>query len=117
MDQRPALGRHGEDAAADLYRRLGFKVLERNFRCPGGELDLVARRGRLVVFCEVKTRRTDRWGPPSDAVDRSKRVRIRRLAAEWLHHRRPGAVEVRFDVVSVIVGEKDDYVTHIPGAF
>jgi putative endonuclease len=117
MDQRPLLGRSGEDLAADLYRRLGFTVVERNYTCPAGEIDVIAANGRLVVFCEVKTRRTNRWGEPSEAVNREKRARLRRLAAIWLKERRPGRVEVRFDVVSVIVADGRARVTHLAEAF
>jgi putative endonuclease len=117
MDQRPLLGRNGEDLAADLYERLGFDIVERNYRCPAGEIDVIAAKGRMVVFCEVKTRRTNRWGEPSEAVDRVKQARLRRLAAIWLKDRRPGRVEVRFDVVSVIVADGRAEVTHLAEAF
>jgi putative endonuclease len=100
-----------------MLTRSGLEVLERNFRCRDGEIDIVARRGRLLVFCEVKTRRTDRWGLPSEAVNVVKQARLRRLAAEWMHARRPGAVDVRFDVVSVIVRDGKLVAHHIPDAF
>lgn len=117
MSARADLGRDGEDAAERLYRRLGFRILERNFRCKAGEVDLVARKGPLLVFCEVKSRRTDRWGDPSENVGFAKQARLRRLAAAWLGARRPGAVDIRFDVVSVIVRRGRIYVRHIPDAF
>ena len=117
MDHRPQLGRSGEDAAADHFRRLGYEVVERNFRTRAGEIDLVARDAGTVVFCEVKTRRTDRWGLPAEAVNPRKQARLRRLAGEWLSLRRPGRVQVRFDVVSVIVAGDECEVTHLPDAF
>jgi putative endonuclease len=117
MDERPALGRSGEDIAVDLYEARGYEVLERNFRCKEGELDVIAAKGRTVVFCEVKTRRTDRWGEPSEAVDHRKQARLRRLAAAWLRERRPGSVDIRFDVVSVIVADGRARVTHLEDAF
>ncbi|MFN2389292.1 MAG: YraN family protein [Actinomycetota bacterium] len=117
MDARPALGRAGESAACDLYRRAGFTIVERNYRCSAGEIDVVARRGDTVVFCEVKTRMTERWGEPYEAVDHRKRARLRRLAAIWLGERRPGPVEVRFDIVSVIVRGARLQVAHMPDAF
>ncbi len=117
MHARSRLGRRGEDAACDLYRRLGFQVVERNYRAGRGEIDLVARRGDTIVFCEVKTRRTDEWGVPSEAVDAAKQARLRKLAAAWLAERRPGYVDVRFDVVSVIVRGGRADVTHVPDAF
>jgi putative endonuclease len=117
VDTRPVLGRTGEDVAAEHYRRLGFRVLERNYRCRYGELDLVVGGPGIVVFCEVKTRSTDRFGAPSEAVGFVKQQRLRRLAAQWLSHRRPGSVQVRFDVVSVIVRGGRPEVTHVADAF
>lgn len=117
MDARPALGKGGEERAAKLLRSKGFTIVERNFRCREGEIDVIARRGDTLVFCEVKTRRTDRWGTPGEAVGWRKQQRLRQLAAIWLQQHRPGRVKVRFDVVSVIVGQRDVYVTHIPDAF
>jgi putative endonuclease len=117
MDARPALGRRGEDLAVSVFRRLGFEIVQRNYRCRHGEIDVVARRGRVLVFCEVKTRNTDTWGVPAEAVDFRKQSRLRRLAAQWLAEHGVGRVQVRFDVVSVIVRPDRSEVTHIPDAF
>lgn len=117
MDTRADLGRSGEDVAERFYRKRGFRVLDRNFRCKGGEIDLIARRGRVVVFCEVKTRRTDAFGDPSEAVRYAKQARLKRLAATWLSQHRGGAGDIRFDVLSVIVRRGRTYVRHIPDAF
>jgi putative endonuclease len=118
MDARHSLGRLGEAEAARLYEQMGCTVLERNFRCSIGEIDLIVREGRSLVFCEVKTRRTSRWGEPSEAVAGPKQARLRRLAAQWLNERRPGRCEIRFDVVSVIVGPLGvERIDHLPNAF
>lgn len=117
MEKRADLGRRGEDLAADLYRRAGYSIVERNYRAPEGEVDLVIRRGGAVVFCEVKTRATDRWGVPAEAVAAAKQARLRRLAARWLTERQPGPVEVRFDVVSIVVRDGRPEITHFPAAF
>ena len=117
MNARTDLGRSGEDAAEALYRKMGWQVLDRNYRCNGGEIDLVVRRGPVLVFCEVKSRQTDRWGEPAEAVHYAKQARLRRLAARWLSERKPGAVDIRFDVVSVIVRRGKTEVRHIPDAF
>lgn len=96
------LGRFGEDLAAEWYRRRGYRVVDRNWRTSSGEIDLVVRRGRLVVIAEVKTRRTDAFGVPALAVGVVKQQRLRRLAATWLAERRiRRRVDVRFDVVAV----------------
>jgi putative endonuclease len=102
-DRRRALGAAGEDAVADWYRAAGFEVLDRNWRCREGELDLVVARGRLIVFCEVKTRRSDAFGAPVEAVTAPKQRRLRALAVRWLEERRGGG-DVRFDVASVRPG-------------
>lgn len=103
LSARPTLAREGEDAAAQYYESTGYQVIDRNYRAGRGELDLVARRGELVVFSEVKTRRDYAFGAPYEAVGHDKQRRLRQLAARWLADRKPGAVEIRFDVVSVIV--------------
>jgi putative endonuclease len=101
-DRRRALGAGGEDRAAQWYSGHGYEVLARNWRTSAGELDLVARRDRMLVFCEVKTRSGGAFGEPFEAVTRAKQMRLRRLAAEWLAAcAPPGRFEVRFDVVSV----------------
>jgi putative endonuclease len=94
-------GRWGEDRACSHYRRLGYEVLDRNWRCSHGEIDVVARAGDTIVFCEVKARRAAGFGGAAAAVDHRKQRRIRRAAAAWLAEHRPGAVDVRFDVVAI----------------
>jgi len=100
-------GRWGEDVAAAWYARRGYDVLARNWRCPAGEIDLVVRRGRLVVVCEVKARRTDTYGPAAAAVGPVKQQRLRRLAAAWLATAGLRGVEVRFDVVAITADQLD----------
>ena len=87
--------------------------MARNWRCPTGEIDLVVRRGRLLVVVEVKARRTEAFGPAAAAVGPVKQRRLRRLAAEWLAASGTRGVEVRFDVVAV-TGTRIDV---IEGAF
>jgi len=90
------------------YQSAGYEVLDRNWQVRGGELDLVMVRGGEIVFCEVKTRSSDRWGGGFEAVDYRKQRFLRRTAASWLDsHEFHG--EVRFDVASV-VGSKIDVI-------
>ena len=110
-EDRDALGRAGEDLAVAWYEGHGYDVLARNWRCRGGELDVVARRGRLHVFCEVKSRSSDAFGLPAEAVGPAKRARLRRLAALWFAAQpaAPGSGggrggPVRFDVACVLAG-------------
>jgi len=97
-----AVGDYGERLAARHLADAGLVVLDRNWRCPLGELDIVARDGDVVVFCEVKTRRGVGFGEPAEAVVGAKARRLRRLAARWLSAAGVRADEVRFDVVSVL---------------
>jgi len=98
---RVARGRWGEDRAATHYRRLGYEVLGRNWRCSHGEMDLILRDGDLIVFCEVKTRRTDTYGSGFWAVDHRKQARLRRIAAAWLSANGHRSTSIRFDVAAI----------------
>ncbi len=100
------LGRRGEKLAARFLRRAGFKVLYRNFRGRrGGEIDLVCREGKTLVFVEVKTRTREDFGRPSAAVDRKKQRRISLGAFAWLRLLGNPEIAFRFDVVEVVVAE------------
>lgn len=97
-----ARGRFGEQLAAQEYQRRGCRVVDRNWRCPSGEIDLVVFDSGTYVFSEVKARRTDRYGPPASAVGHTKQRRLRVLALEWLREHGLRGVPLRFDVVSVL---------------
>jgi putative endonuclease len=127
-DPRRALGRLGEQLAATHLERLGFAIIERNFRTRYGEIDLIAFDGHTLVVVEVKTRRArKRWQltpeeQPLLWLRTSQRRRLRRLAAAWLHsaaRSRPTAHTIRFDGIGVIVDEADTLVSldHIEGAW
>jgi putative endonuclease len=108
---RRALGKIGEDAAAAWYQSYGYEVVARNWACREGELDIVAKRGRLVVFCEVKARSSGAFGLPVEAVGALKQAKVRRLAARWFAEQAGsggpagGGGPVRFDVASVLKGQ------------
>jgi putative endonuclease len=106
MRAKDAVGWYGERVAADHLVSSGLVILDRNWRCPDGEIDIVARDGAALVFVEVKTRSSVTFGDPAEAVSRVKATRIRKLAMLWLEQNRdvPGAFrrELRFDVVSVV---------------
>jgi putative endonuclease len=112
------LGARGEQIAVAYLTDTGLRVLDRNWRCREGEIDLVARDGEALVFCEVKARRGLGYGHPAEAVTPAKRRRIRVLAQRWLAAHDEHAPEVRFDVVGVLVrtGAPAE-VTHLRGAF
>ena len=109
------LGDEGEDRAAAWYRREGYEVVARNWRCRDGELDLIVARGATLVICEVKTRRSLDYGHPAEAVTAAKQARIRRLATRWLAETgsRSSAATIRFDVAAVLPED----VSVIEGAF
>ena len=117
MDPRSEFGTSGEDLAARLYERDGYEILERNFRCPQGEIDLVVRHRGTIVFCEVKARRTDYFGDPSEAVTPVKQARLRRLAMVWLSRNRARANKIRFDVVSIVQDDGGSKVRRLDNAF
>ena len=97
------IGSRGEDAAADAYRRRGYRVVARNWRCGLGELDLVIERPGVLVFCEVKTRRGSILGGGYEAVTWKKRAKLRTLAEAYLQASGARPRTIRFDVASVAV--------------
>jgi putative endonuclease len=116
------LGEQGERAVADWYRDRGFTVVAQNWRTRTGEIDLIATAGGLVVVCEVKTRTSDRFGAPVEALTPTKVRRLRRLAAEWLSQARAAGdirqgLDVRFDVASVTFEHGRRSVEVLEGAF
>lgn len=116
---RNELGAEGERRAAAHLVRRGYRIVARNVRAGGVEMDLIARRGPLVVFVEVKTRRTRGFGLPEEAVDSRKRARLIRGAAAWLHENRRGIRRTRFDVIvcECRADERDWQLRHLKGAF
>jgi putative endonuclease len=116
-DQRRELGRWGEDVAARFLRRQGLKILHRNVRTPVGEIDIVARNRRTLVFVEVKTRRGLSHGYPQEAVGASKQRQILRAAQWYLSAQRMEGLQPRFDVVAVRGDGKRAEIDHFPGAF
>ncbi len=99
MTRARALGEAGEDAAARFLVTLGYRIVARNVRGPGGEIDLIARDGETIVFIEVKARASQRFGSALGAVDARKRARIRAVAADYLQFVAPQA-RARFDVLT-----------------
>lgn len=97
------LGERGEDLAAAWYESEGFQIVGRNWTCREGELDVIARRDKLVVFCEVKSRASDRFADPALAVGYRKQAKVRRAAFRWLEEQ-PWQQQLRFDVAVVISG-------------
>lgn len=118
-DPRRELGRRGEELAAGYLTELGLVVLQRNWRCREGELDIISTDGLgKVYFCEVKTRSGEGYGIPAESVTRGKRRRIRRLATVWLSAHMNGWRPTQFDVISVLWPRgAEPTLTYLPGAF
>ncbi|MGA9748156.1 MAG: YraN family protein [Nocardioides sp.] len=100
--QRSSLGAYGESVAARHLVAQGMVLLDRNWRCDVGEVDLVLREGPVLVVCEVKTRRDHAFGSPHEAVSPTKAARLQLLAARWAEERGLRPPEVRIDVVAVV---------------
>jgi putative endonuclease len=104
MNRNHALGRRGEDLAADYLRvRLGLNVMARNWRCPDGEVDILALDGRRLVACEVKTRSSTRFGTPAEALDDIQASRVRAAALKWAATRRIRHTgRLRGDIIAIL---------------
>jgi putative endonuclease len=111
--RRLALGRFGEERAAAWYVQHGYRILAQNWRSRIGEIDLVCGLPEVLVFCEVKTRHSDRLGTPAEAVTARKQIRLRRLADQYVVRHARGGYQLRFDVVAIL----GDRLTVIEGAF
>ena len=116
-DPRRTRARWGEGIAAAWLRLKGYRIEARNWRCPQGELDLVARDGDTLVFVEVKTRTSASAGAPEEAVDRRKQARLVRLAQAYLARLGGEPPPCRFDVVAVVGSRLLPRVRHLRAAF
>jgi putative endonuclease len=113
--QRRALGDFGERLAARHLEKQGLTLLDRNWRCPEGEIDIVARDGSTLVVCEVKTRSSTRYGTPLEAITMQKARRLHRLGVCWARAHELGYVDLRVDVVTVLLGKRPA-IEHLVGA-
>ena len=124
-DARKMLGRRGEDLAARHLERAGWRIIERNYRVREGEIDVIARRGGTLAFCEVKTlvdraNRTSGPANPVESVGYRKQVRVRRMARMWLaSHPGTRAADLRLDVIGVVLSPAGELLRfeHLEGAF
>ena len=112
MPYNRSVGAQGEGDAADFLRGLGATIIEMNYRCPYGEIDIIASMDGVLIFCEVKRRSSLRYGTPAEAVTPAKRHKIVRAAELWLA-RHPMEMPVRFDIIAITPGN----IIHLPGAF
>lgn len=116
------LGKHGESIAGKLFEGEGFRVVLQNYKCKLGEIDLICMKDKLLVFCEVKFRRSIAFGIPAEAVDSKKRRHIRRVASWYLSqkmciNRLYSDYDMRFDVVEIVFANGEYEINHIENAF
>ncbi len=111
------LGAKGEKLAADFLERNGFEVTEKNFRYDRGEIDIVARKGKLITFCEVKTRTNSAYGGGENAVDYRKQQQIRKVAEGYIAERELNDYDFRFDVIVVEIRRGSTVIRIIENAF
>jgi putative endonuclease len=117
MMNRRQKGNLAEELAVEFLKRKGLQVEARNIRCPLGEMDLVVRDGKTLVFVEVKSRSTVRYGLPQELVSRSKQRRLTLLATWYIKQHRLENLPARFDVVAISWDDSKPEITWIPNAF
>jgi len=110
------LGKDGELIAFMVLQRDGFTILETNWRFQKAEVDIIAQKDGFLIFIEVKTRGSKKFGNPSDSIDK-KKISIYKDAVEGYLQQYPSELEVRFDVVNIIIGKDETEIEHIPNAF
>ncbi|MCD4689232.1 MAG: YraN family protein [Desulfuromonadaceae bacterium] len=116
-EQRLSLGKWGEEQATRFLRRAGMKIVARNLRTPVGEVDIIARKGKTLIFAEVKTRRSSAYGTPQEAVGATKQRQILRAASWYLNEQGEQDLQPRFDVLAVLVVNDKAQIEHIADAF
>lgn len=113
MYLRHILGRKGEDVVVDYLKNINYNILDRNFSCKQGEIDVIALDGNYVVFVEIKSRTSTEYGLPSEAVTNTKIKHMMKTAEYYLYTRHLENENIRFDVVEVYVKDKKYYINHI----
>ncbi|MGM1019981.1 MAG: YraN family protein [Bacillota bacterium] len=117
-DQRKAKGALGEQAAASFLENLGYRIIERNWRCRSGEMDLIAAQHDILVFIEVRSRSSSNYGTPAESITARKITQVRQTAAVYLHMNGIEDVPIRFDMISVRLIDETAVVTdHVIEAF
>lgn len=110
------LGKEGEDIATNFLRKKGYKILDRNYKTPIGEADIIAKDKDTIVFVEVKTRSSDTFGLPFEAVTYRKQEKLKKIAIFYLKQHQV-EYPVRFDIVSIFCRNEKRQIEHIKGAF
>ena len=112
------MGAWGEDQAVKYLKNKGFIILEKNYRCKLGEMDLITLDGEYLVFVEIKTRRSYAYGMPGEAVGKGKQLKYIQMAALYIKEKGLNGRPIRFDIIEVMSYEQDrGTINHIPNAF
>jgi putative endonuclease len=117
MNLKQDLGRYGEDQAAKFLQDRGYEIIDRNWRSPIGEIDLVAKDKDRLVFVEVKTRSGSGFGHPFEAITTNKVARMRRMVAEWCIAKQVSGVKVRLDAIAVLTTGGRVHIEHLKEVF
>lgn len=115
--ERRSLGQRGEELAVSKLKELKYRILERNYRCALGEIDIIAQEKEVLVFIEVKTRKNKNFGHPADALHASKQRKLSKVAMTYLNHKKLSDIPARFDVVVVEFFSPSPQITLIRNAF
>jgi putative endonuclease len=111
------LGKKGEEVALRFLKKKGYRIIETNYVCKLGEMDLIAKEKDTLVFVEVKTRTSMHFGPPQLAVTNFKQRQLSKVALNFLKEKKLGDVKARFDVVAILLGQKGEEIELIKNAF
>jgi len=114
---RRALGQQGEEIAALYLQQQGYKILARNYRSRYGELDIICHKNGIIVFVEVKTRSSQRFGSPEEAITSTKIQHIKKVALIYLAEKKMAYQEIRFDVITILMQDNKPRLNHIEAAF
>ena len=115
--QKKEIGRKGEEVALRFLKKRGYQIIERNYVCKMGEMDIIAREKDILVFVEVKTRTSTMFGPPQLAVNSKKQSQMSKVALYFLKEKKLEDVKARFDVVAILLGQKGAEIELIKDAF
>ena len=117
LSERQNIGAEGEQIASDYLESKGFKIIERNYRCKRGELDIIAMENDILVFVEIKTRKPDYLKQPFVSVTRSKEKKVLSIADYYIYKNKIRNTRTRFDVISIVLDTPKPEIKHFRGAF
>jgi putative endonuclease len=115
--QKKELGKKGEEIALRFLKKRGYRIIEKNYVCKMGEMDIIAKEKDTLVFVEVKTRTSTIFGPPQLAVNPTKQMQLSKVALSYLKAKQLEDVKARFDVVAILLGPKGEEIELIRDAF